>query len=90
METATKRWFVTAVALSIAFVAVDELLSHRTFLVHLWADAWWTLAALGAAIKCLQTSQRLKQRCLRLAWRWFAAGAFAWFLGERRGKALRH
>ena len=51
------------------------------FAIRLWSDAAWTLASLGAALKCFHTARRRVERHHRRAWTWFGLGCLAWFGG---------
>lgn len=47
---------------------------------HWWANLFWTVAALGTALRCWITA-RTSTGSLRRAWHFFALACFSWFIG---------
>jgi signal transduction histidine kinase/CheY-like chemotaxis protein len=68
-------------AVVLVYVAGAVIAGPRGLWRHIWADAWWTVVSAYAAIECWATAKRVAAAHRRSAWRWFAAGAAAWFVG---------
>jgi diguanylate cyclase (GGDEF)-like protein/PAS domain S-box-containing protein len=77
LRQASAFWLFAFVAV---FVLGHYLLPLSSVALLWWADGFWTVASLLAALRCLATA-RLHTNHLRHAWQLFAAGCFAWFGG---------
>ena len=76
------RWVLAALLfVVVGYAALEWLLRAQQNAVHWWANAGWTLISLTAAIKAWRTSSRARHRGHAGAFRFFALGSFAWFLG---------
>ena len=75
----TVRW-VIATGLVIVFAIGNYLVSMEAYTRHVWADIWWTVASLVAAINCYSVAGRLEAH-LKRAWKLFGHACFSWFLG---------
>ncbi len=64
----------------LVFAIGSNLLPPGTLGCRLWANFWWTTAALAAALACLSAARR-QQGNYRRAWVLFALGCGAWFGG---------
>jgi hypothetical protein len=64
-----------------SYVVGAEIVGGQGWWRHAWADAWWTVASAVAAVACFATARRVTAAHRRAAWRWFGAGAAAWFVG---------
>ncbi len=62
------------------FAIGNYVLPFSRFEVHWWADLFWSVGALLAALKCFAAVRGL-QGAVRNAWRLFGLGCFAWFIG---------
>lgn len=59
--------------------AYSNILQGKLLLA--WTDLAWTLAALAAGLKCLQTARKRISRQERIAWILFGLAALSWFIG---------
>ncbi|MEK7322101.1 MAG: EAL domain-containing protein [Pseudomonadota bacterium] len=62
------------------FALGDYVLPFSQEARHWWADAFWTVVSLMAALRCFAVARTLPGR-LRTAWWMFGAGCLAWFGG---------
>ncbi len=69
------------VAVVIVYLLGAALVGGDGLWRHVWADVWWTAASAVAAIACFVTAATMTAPHRRAAWRWFGAGAAAWFVG---------
>lgn len=69
-----------AMAFVVIFAVGNYLVPFSPKAVHVWADLFWTLGALIAALRCLVLARTL-QGPVRTAWRLFGLGCGAWFAG---------
>jgi signal transduction histidine kinase/CheY-like chemotaxis protein len=65
----------------LVYVAGALIAGPRGLWRHIWADTWWTAISAYAAVECWATARCVTATHRRSAWRWFAAGAAAWFVG---------
>lgn len=64
----------------VVFAIGNYLLPFGRQEVHLWADLFWTLGALLAALRCFLLARTLEGP-VRTAWLLFGLGCGAWFAG---------
>ncbi len=69
-----------SIGIVLLFALGDYVLPFSQVARHWWADIFWTLVSLMAALRCFAVARLMPDR-VNTAWRLFGAGCLAWFGG---------